>query len=532
MAVGRDSYLDSILSGLPCGWEEEPRAETRPTGHFICEIVLVVVLSINNFGIPVLISVPIFFELNLDKLNFAGTTEIDYMAQKRSDGTNVIVFFTDQQRWDTSGLHGNPLDLMPNFDRMAQQGTHVHKSFTCQPVCGPARSCLQTGLYATQTGCYRNGIPLPSDAKTLAHHFRDAGYATGYIGKWHLHDQGVAGPVPEERRFGYDYWLASNVLEFTSDAYQTTLYNNDNQPVNLPGYRVDAVTDAMIRYIDVHQNEPFYLFTSYIEPHHQNHLDDYPPPDGYRERYTGKWVPPDLAALGGSTHQHLGGYYGMVKRLDEALGRLLDALKSLDLIRNTIILFTSDHGCHFKTRNSEYKRSCHESAIRVPTALHGPGFVGGGQIQQLVSLIDLPPTLLDAAGLPVPNEMQGRSILPLVRGETDGWPQEVFVQISEAQVGRAVRTQRWKYGVDAPDKNSGRDAGSDRYVEQYLYDLQADPYELTNLIGRESHRAVADVMRERLSRRMVEAGEDAPTIEPADPIRSGQRHVSSEEAQA
>ena len=215
------------------------------------------------------------------------------------------------------------------------------------------------------------------------------------------------GSVPEANRGGYEYWLASNVLEFTSDAYQTTLYNNDNQPVKLPGYRVDAVTDAMIRYIDAHQNEPFYLFTSYIEPHHQNHLDDYPPPDGYRERYTGKWIPPDLAALGGSTHQHLGGYFGMVKRLDEALGRVLDALKSLELLDNTIILFTSDHGCHFKTRNSEYKRSCHESSIRVPTALHGPGFTGGGQIQQLVSLIDLPPTLLDAAGVPVPEEMQG-----------------------------------------------------------------------------------------------------------------------------
>ena len=113
-------------------------------------------------------------------------------------------------------------------------------------------------------------------------------------------------------------------------------------------------------------------------------------------------MPPDLAALGGSAHQHLGGYYGMVKRLDEALGRLLDALKSLDLLDNTIVLFTSDHGCHFKTRNAEYKRSCHESSIRVPTALSGPGFEGGGQVRQLVSLVDLPPTLLDAAGLPVP----------------------------------------------------------------------------------------------------------------------------------
>ncbi len=449
------------------------------------------------------------------------------MAQTRSDRPNIIVFFTDQQRWDTAGVHGNPLDLMPNFDRMAQRGTHTFNAFTCQPVCGPARSCLQTGLYATTTGCFRNGIPLPSGAQTLAHHFREAGYMTGYIGKWHL---AAEEPVPESKRGGYEYWLASNVLEFTSDAYRTVMYNNENQPVRLPGYRVDALTDAAIRYIDTHQDRPFYLFLSFLEPHHQNHLDDYPPPDGYRERYMGKWVPPDLAALGGSTHQHLAGYYGMVKRLDEAFGRLLDALVSLDLRDNTVVLFTSDHGCHFKTRNGEYKRSCHESSIRVPTALQGPGFDGGGRMQSLVSLIDLPPTLLDAAGLSVPAEMQGRSILPLTKGETEGWPDEVFIQISESQVGRAVRTQRWKYGVTAPEKHGGRDAASDRYVEEYLYDLQADSYELANLMGLESHREVAAVMRERLTRRMVEAGESEPTIEPAPSRPSGQRRVSTEEA--
>ena len=271
----------------------------------------------------------------------------------------------------------------------------------------------------------------------------------------------------------------------------------------LPGYRVDAVADATIRYIDAHREEPFYLFTSYIEPHHQNDLDDYPPPDGYRDRYTGRWTPPDLAALGGSTHQHLGGYYGMVKRLDEAFGRVIDTLKSLDLLDDTIVLFTSDHGCHFKTRNSEYKRSCHDSSIRVPTALSGPGFEGGRQIQQLVSLVDLPPTLLDGAGLSVPEEMSGRSLLPLTRGETSGWPEEVFVQISETQVGRAVRTKRWKYGVTAPD----------RYVDEFLYDMEVDPYELANLIDNESHAEVILSMRERLVRRMVEAGEAAPTIE-------------------
>lgn len=448
------------------------------------------------------------------------------MPEQRSSPPNVIVFFTDQQRWDTLGLHGNPLDLTPNLDRLAQQGTHLYHCFTCQPVCGPARASLQTGLYASNTGCFRNGIALGAGARTLAHHFGAAGYATAYIGKWHLADQD---PVPTAQRGGYDFWLAANALEFTSDAYDTVVYDRDDRPVKLPGYRVDALTDAAIRYVNENQGRPFFLFLSFLEPHFQNHIDDYPPPDGYRERYTGRWMPADLAALGGSAHQHLGGYFGMVKRLDEALGRLQDALKSLRLDQRTIVLFTSDHGNHFKTRNREYKRSCHESSIRIPGALWGPGFWGGGQVRQLVSLVDLPPTLLDAAGLPVPPSMQGRSLLPLLRGQGADWPDDIFLQISEDQVGRAVRTQRWKYSVYAPHKDGVSDADSSLYVEQYLYDLQADPHELTNLIGLGSHRAVADALRDRLIRRMVAAGEEAPTILVAPPRPSGQRRVAPDE---
>ena len=450
--------------------------------------------------------------------------------KKPSFPPNIIVFFTDQQRWDSTGMHGNPLDLTPNFDRMARQGTHLHTTVTCQPVCGPARSCLQTGMYATNTGSYRNGIPLRQDLKTLAHCFQEGGYDTGYIGKWHLADNRYRGAAPPEQRGGYDYWLASNLLEFTSDSYDLVMFDNDMQRVKLPGYRVDAQTDAAIRYIDGHQENPFFLFISYIEPHHQNHLDDYPPPDGYRERYAGRWTPPDLAALGGSSQQHLGGYWGQIKRLDETLGRMMDALKSLDMLENTVILYTTDHGNHFKTRNSEYKRSCHEASVRLPTALIGPGFSGGGEIREIVSLVDLPPTLLDAAGLPIPEQMEGRSVLPLVNRTAHDWPQEAFIQISESQVGRAVRTHRWKYGVTAPEKSGWETPGSDEYVEQYLYDLEYDPYELTNLIGWESHRQTCDVLKERLIRRMVAAGEDAPVIHNAPAIPQGQRKVTEAEA--
>ena len=239
------------------------------------------------------------------------------------------------------------MGLTPNLDRLARANTHLANSFTCQPVCGPARSCMQTGLYATTTGCWRNGIPLPENSHTLAHSFAAAGYRTGYIGKWHLYNRESHGPVPPSHRFGYDYWLASNVLEFTSDAYDTVVFDGDQNEVRLPGYRVDALTDAGIRYMDANREDPFFLFLSYIEPHHQNHLDDFPPPHGYREMFTGGWIPPDLAALGGSTHQHLGGYYGQVKRLDEALGRVVDALTSLGLLDDTVVLFNTATGLKY-----------------------------------------------------------------------------------------------------------------------------------------------------------------------------------------
>ena len=436
---------------------------------------------------------------------------------KSASPPNIIVFFTDQQRWDCSGLHGNPLDLMPNFDRMARLGTHVANSFTCQPVCGPARSCLQTGQYATMTGCYRNSIPLAPDAVTLAKCFGKAGYKTAYIGKWHLADDAVIGPVRKEQRGGYDEWLAGNIPDLDLEPYNLKLYDNDGAEHRPPGYRVDAQTDVVIRFLSRQENgKPFFLFNSYVEPHHQNSTNSYPAPEGYAERYQGRWLPADLAALGGNTHKQIGGYYGMVKRIDEALGRMMDALKSLGMEENTIILFSSDHGCHFKTRNDEYKRSCHESSIRVPTAFTGPGFRGGGHIHELVSLVDLPPTLLDAAGLPIPDSMQGRSILPLLRGGGVEWPEEVFVQISESEVGRAIRTRRWKYAVTAPDKHGWNDSGSSSYVEAHLYDLETDPSELNNLVRSKDHVAIRQEFRGRLLARMEAAGEPRAEIRPAE----------------
>ncbi len=459
---------------------------------------------------------------------------------------NVIVFFTDQQRWDTSGLHGNPMDLTPNFDRMAQEGTHFFTTITSQPVCAPARSTLQTGRYSTNTGVWRNGLGLRPDERTLAHSFSDAGYEAAYIGKWHLHEgAGTADPryggdsgdpVPRERQGGYDYWRGANLLEFVSNAFDLRLFDEGGNEHRYPGYRVDAQTDLAIRYIDEHKDAPFFLFLSYLEPHHQNHIDSFVAPKGYEERYRNCWIPPDLQALVGTSPRQLPGYYGTVKRVDEALGRLDEALTSLGLEENTILLYISDHGCHFRTRMGYDKRSGNESAVRVPCMAKGPGFTGGGRVRELLSLVDVPPTLLDAAGLPVPESMEGRSALPLLRGDNADWPDDVFIQISESCVGRAVRTKRWKYivaeegseGFNGPGDAIVEKSEADVYTERELYDLENDPYELRNLAGMAAYRSPADRLKQRLINRIEAVEGRRPSIVDADERPSGQALVVAE----
>lgn len=424
---------------------------------------------------------------------------------------NIIVFFTDQQRWDTLGLNGNRLELTPNLDRLSKQGSFFQSAVTCQPVCGPARSCLQTGQYASQTGVWCNGIAMDPKAQTLAKCFREGGYRTGYIGKWHLAGKDEpAGPVRPELRGGYQDWLAAEIVEATSDAYSNVLWNEAGQPVRLPGYRVDAHVDAAIRYLSDRAQEPeqpFFLCLSLLEPHQQNSSDSYPAPRGYAERYEGRWMPPDLDHLDGSADKHLAGYCGMVRKVDEGLGRMMDALESLELSENTIVAFISDHGCHFKTRNREYKRTPHESSVRIPLSLWGKQFDGGGSFTEAVSLLDLPSTLLDAAELPIPSSMMGHSLLDLVHGESEEWPQESYIQFGDYgfPCGHAIRTSRWKYAVSTREPKTEL-LDFENYVESHLYDLDSDPYELQNLIESEDLRDVRKELRTRLMERIESVG--------------------------
>lgn len=434
-----------------------------------------------------------------------------------SDSPNVLIIFTDQQRWDSVGVYGSPMNLTPNLDAMARRGVKFDVALTNQPVCAPARACLLTGQYASAHGVWRNGIGLKVGDWTLAHCFKRAGYEVGYIGKWHLAPgECGAGAVPPEYRAGFvDFWEASNVLEFTSKPYDTTLFDADGNPIHISGYRVDALTERVIRFLKRDRNRPFFLFVSYLEPHQQNDMNRMVAPEGYSAKYANPFVPHDLRPFPGDWQQQLPDYYGCIARIDECLGRILDALRELRLFDNTIVMFLSDHACHFRTRNQEYKRSCHEGSVRIPLIVQGPRFNRSLVVPELVSIVDVAPTLLDAVGIPIPDEMQGKSAMPLLERRIDGWRNEVFIQISESQVARAIRTERWKYCVVAPDKHGSRDPDSDVYVEYQMYDLFADPYELVNLAGRAEYRDIAVQLRERLKERMAEVGERVPEIHPA-----------------
>ncbi len=429
---------------------------------------------------------------------------------------NIIFYFSDQQRHDTLTR-----ELMPNVWELGEEGVIFDNSYTCQPVCGPARACLQTGLYATQNGCYKNGISLNKKDKTLADYFNENGYDTAYIGKWHLasdsspfgglHCEKTA--VPRDRQGGYKYWRAADVLEFTSHGYDGYVFDEEGNKIDFKGYRADCINDFAIEYIRNHNGEkPFFMFVSQLEPHHQNDMGRFEGPKEKREKYKDYPIPEDLSFMKGNYKKEYPDYIASINRLDENVGRLITALKEKEIYDNTVIIYTSDHGCHFKTRNGEYKRSCHDASIHTPLVFGGGAVNKKDTANSLVSLIDLPPTLLDLADIPVPEHFSG-NVLPVNK---DNVPERdcIFVQISESHLGRSVRTKEWKYSAKAIGTGMLR-AAAVHYYDDFLYDLKNDPYEKNNLVGDSAYNDVLAEMRKLLSREMVNAGEKKPIFHKA-----------------
>lgn len=445
---------------------------------------------------------------------------------------NIIFYFTDQQRADTCGCFGQPLDITPNLDSLAKEGVKFDHAYSPQPVCGPCRALFQTGKYPTETGCFRNNIMLPKGVKTLADYIEEAGYETAYIGKWHLASDGelekapmidhTITAIPKELRGGYTgFWRTADVLEFTSHGYDGYVFDENDNRIDFKGYRADCIMDMALQFFDQYdRKKPFFMTISQIEPHHQNDHKHYEGPHGSKEKYKNFVLPGDLAALKGNAAEEYPDYLGQCASLDENLGRLIERLKEEHLYENTVIIFASDHGSHFMTRNTDshlhgyddYKRTCHAAATHVPLVIAGGAYQGGKEVEELVSTESLPKTILAIAGVDVGDAMIGENLLDVVCGKTDNRPDEVFSQISESRVGRCIRTRYYLYSVYAPDKDGGACAASDLYADDFLYDLRTDPYELNNLIHDPAYDKVRLELREKLLGWIEKAEHSRPRI--------------------
>jgi uncharacterized sulfatase len=468
---------------------------------------------------------------------------------------NILFIFSDQQRADTIGFEVNGNPVTPNLCQLASEGVLFQNAFTCQPLCGPARACIQTGTYSSENGIFRNGVGLDAQPQnhnnTIAYWLSQAGYETGYIGKWHLASNGGRADfdhgeqklfhniaIPPDCRGGYrDFWLGVDALEHSSHGYNGMedkswkdginpkgfMFNSEGKKVEFEGYRVDCQTDFIIDYIKTRKNDrPWFLFTSFIEPHHQNDHNRYEGPEGSKERFaiTKDKVPKDLWGadwlMKGDWEENYPDYLGQCWSLDRNVQRMVDTLKELGIYENTLIIYTSDHGSHFRTREGEYKRNCTDGCLKVPMIIRGPGFTGGKVIDELTSILDLVPTMLETASAPIPKHIRGRKLQDLIEiSPNSQWTDYIFAQIGESQVGRCIRTKKWKYAIRAPGLNGSNYSKSRLYMEEFLFDLEKDPYELVNLVADQDYEVVRKELSLKIITHMVSIGEERPRIIPS-----------------
>lgn len=259
-------------------------------------------------------------------------------------------------------------------------------------------------------------------------------------------------------------------------------------------------------------DRPFLLFVSHLEPHHQNDRFRTIGPRGAARRFRNYEIPGDLRGTIGDWRWNYAATLACTEAIDRGLARLLDVLRAHGRFENTPKVFSSDHGSHFRTRNLEYERSPHDASIRVPLILHGPGFTDGRRTDRLVTHLDLLPTVLAAAGAAT-DGLPGRALQAAL--DTGPERSEVFVQISESQIGRALRTRSHTFAAVAPGWNPFRGYAKPRAVEYratHLYDLAADPDQRRNLVADPASADLRAALADRLAAAIEAAEGHRPRI--------------------
>jgi N-acetylglucosamine-6-sulfatase len=418
---------------------------------------------------------------------------------------NIVFILVDDLRWDELGIAGHPFVKTPNIDRIGQEGARFRHAFMTTPLCSPSRASFLTGQYAHTHGITDNVDRSAASHKlvTFPRLLHDSGYATAFIGKWHMGND-------ETPRPGFDRWVSFK----GQGTYLNPDINEDGQSVKPTGYITDILSGYAVEFIRRRHDKPFLVYLAHkaIHPEVTQNNDGsvnladserFLPAERHQHLYADKPLPhrpnynrapegkpalqrqignlPPLGTATATRDEAILGRQRSLLAIEEGVGEILKALKETGQLDNTILIFTSDNGYFYGEHGlSVERRLAYEESIRMPLLVRYPQAIKAGTVRdELVLNIDLAPTLLELAGVAVPNAMQGRSLVPLLKGARHVWRNSFLIEYYSdkvfprmLQMGyKAVRSQRWKYI---------------HYLEldgmNELYDLKTDPYEMKNLI--------------------------------------------------
>ncbi len=421
-----------------------------------------------------------------------------------SSGPNVVYVLADQWRGQATGYAGDPNAVTPALDRLAAQSVDFVNAVSGCPVCSPYRASLLTGRYPLTHGVFLNDLCLSRDAVSLAGAYKQAGYDTAFIGKWHLDGHGRSTYIPRERRQGFDTFEA---LECTHDYNESAYYAGDDQQKRLwPGYDAAAQTDEAVRYIGEHARggRPFFLVLSWGPPHAPYETA---PPE-FRKMFRPESIvlrPNVTPEEEGKARETLAGYYAHIAALDHCLARLLLALGEAGLEEDTVFVFTSDHGDMHGSQGQRKKQRPWDESVRVPLLIRYPRLLGreGRILDAMISTPDIMPTLLGLSGIAVPATVEGSDLSPVVRGGGGSGPEAALLSCvspfgqwarGQGREFRGIRTRRYTYvrDLDGP---------------WLLYDNLADPYQMNNLVDRKDRAELQGRLEAMLAAMLEERGD-------------------------
>ncbi len=413
---------------------------------------------------------------------------------------NVLFVFPDQLRAAECGVYGGRNIATPNVDRLASEGVVFTNSVSTSPLCTPYRGMLQTGRYPTHSGIVLNFVEASAtqNPRCLANVFGDAGYETGFIGKWHLaagaHEGSPMGAghldcdrpenldydfiAPGPRRLGYKHWQAYN---FHYNYFNYWYYEDDSRKRYSDRYETDTETDQAITFMEKcrKSRRPFFLNVA-PHPPHPPYFPEFTP-EGYLDRIPQVlWRPPNVPAEDPCTDEERRCYLAMIQNADDNLGRLLDYLESSGLAENTIVVFTSDHGEMLGSQGRIQKFVPYAESIDVPLVMRWPGQIPPGvRVEALQTPMDHFPTLCGLAGVPIPGEVDGTDLSGVVTGTGDDDREAVLI-------GHYISSElMFETGTDWPEWRGVR-TRRHTYVRwldggEELYDNRTDPYQMKNL---------------------------------------------------